>query len=79
MGDLSLHSAGSASRDKKKKKKAEMASISQTLAFAFDCGGKNIILFCIGTLGGIGNGAVRGEKAGVTILHGFFRRAQVLT
>jgi hypothetical protein len=60
MAEVSQHSATSASRgEKKKKKPAEMATVSQTLAFAFDCGSKNVLLFCIGVIGAVGNGAVR--------------------
>jgi hypothetical protein len=61
MGEASQHSTATTGRDKKKKKPAELASVSETLAFVFDCGTKNVILFCVGAFGGIGNGAVRGD------------------
>ena len=50
-----------AAKDKGKKKPAQ-ASISETLSFAFSSGPKTVIIFCIGVLGGLANGAVSVQK-----------------
>jgi ATP-binding cassette subfamily B (MDR/TAP) protein 1 len=53
--------AASTAGDKKEKPKSksqDQASVSETLSFVFGSGTKTVVIFCIGFLGGIGNGAV---------------------
>ena len=45
-------------RDKPKSKPKPQASISETLSFVFECGTGTSIIWFIGILGGLGNGAV---------------------
>ena len=53
----SVDLSASSGKDKGKKKAAQ-ASISETLSFAFNSGSKTVIIFIIGVIGGLGNGAV---------------------
>jgi len=56
----SVHSAASAGTgaDNKKKQAQPQASVSETLAFAFQCGGKVKALFALGVVSGVLNGTV---------------------
>jgi ATP-binding cassette subfamily B (MDR/TAP) protein 1 len=60
--DLALDSkAASTASDKNAKPKSkspDQASVSETLSFVFGSGTKTAVIFCIGIVGGIGNGAV---------------------
>lgn len=42
----------------KKKKQAPQASVSETLSFAFTSGTQTSVIFFVGILGALGNGAV---------------------
>jgi hypothetical protein len=48
----------SSNENNKKKKQAPQATVAETLSFAFTNGTQNSIIFFIGVLGAIGNGAV---------------------
>lgn len=53
------HSATSKdSKNDKKVKPPTQASVTETLSFVFGSGTKTVVLFCIGILGGLGNGLV---------------------
>jgi hypothetical protein len=49
--------AGS-NENNKKKKQAPQATVAETLSFAFTSGTQNSVIFFIGVLGALGNGAV---------------------
>ena len=51
----------SASGKDKGKKKPAQASISETLSFALSSGSKTVIIFVVGVIGALGNGAVSAE------------------
>eukprot|EP00934_Nitzschia_sp_Nitz4_P002963 Nitzschia sp. Nitz4//scaffold24_size164493//76056//80265//NITZ4_002328-RA/size164493-snap-gene-0.7-mRNA-1//1//CDS//3329544114//2953//frame0 len=55
---LSPSTSSSPEADSKAKKPAELASVGETLSFAFDCGFSTILLFVLGFVAAIGNGAV---------------------
>ena len=60
MKDASQHSAVSTGdNDKKKKKKEPMASTGETLSFVFSGDSKMVVIWFVGMLGALGNGAVR--------------------
>lgn len=58
VSNHSTASAAAGDKDKKEKEAAPQASLTETLDFAFQCGPKIKIIFCLGFFAGICNGLV---------------------
>jgi hypothetical protein len=54
-------SADLSAKGQDKKKPVRQASISETLGFAFSSGSRTVIIFVVGVIGALGNGAVSAE------------------
>ena len=57
--------AGSDNNGKKEATKAaqNMASVTETLSFVFTSGPRNVVIWCVGMVAAVGNGAVRRRRS----------------
>ena len=53
---------GGSDNGKKKEAAKNMASVTETLSFVFSSGPRSVVIWCVGMIAAVGNGAVRRRR-----------------